>query len=50
MNYKIGDQVLFQNYKKKSKFDPYYLPEKFLIMEVLAKKYILLAKSLNIRR
>ena len=47
MNYKIGDQVLLQNYKKKSKFDPDYLPEKFVIMEVLAKGYILLVKSSN---
>ena len=47
MNYEIGDQVLRRNYKKKSKFDPYYLPEKFVIMEVLAKGYILLVKSLN---
>ena len=37
MNYKIGDQVLLRNYKKKSKLDPDYLPEKFVIMEVLAK-------------
>ena len=47
MNYQIGDQVLLRNYKKKSKFDPDYLPEKFAIMEVLAKGYILLVKSLN---
>ena len=47
MNYKIGDQVLLRNYKKKSKFGPDYLPEKFVIMEVLAKRYILLVKSLN---
>ena len=47
MNYEIGDQVLRRNYKKKSKFDPYYLPEKFVIMEVLAKGYILLVKSLS---
>ena len=37
MNYKIGDQVLLRNYKKKSKFDPYYLPENFVIKEVLGK-------------
>ena len=47
MNYKIGYQVLLRNYKKKSKFDPYYLLEKFVIMEVLSKGYILLVKSLN---
>ena len=47
MNYKIGDQVLLRNYKKKSKFDPDYLPEKFVTMEVLAKGFILLVKSLN---
>ena len=34
--------------KKKSKFDPYYIPEKFVTMEVLAKGYILLVKSLNV--
>ena len=45
MNYKIGDQVLLQNYKINSKFDPDYLPEKSVIMEVLAKGYILLVKS-----
>ena len=37
MNYEIGDQVLLRNYEKKSKLDPDYLPEKFVIMEVLAK-------------
>ena len=37
MNYKIGDQVFLRNYKKKSKLDPDYLPEKFVIMEVLTK-------------
>ena len=47
MNYKIGDQVPLRNYKKKSRIDPDYLPEKFVIMEVLAKGYILLVKSLN---
>ena len=45
MNYKIGDQVLLRNYKNKSKFDPDYLPEKFVIMVVLAKVFILLVKS-----
>ena len=48
MNYKIGDQVLLRNYKNKSKFDPDYLPEKFVIMVVLAKVFILLVKSWNI--
>ena len=47
MNYETGDQVLLRNYKKKSKFDPYYLPKKFVIMEILAKGYILVVKSLN---
>ena len=47
MNYEIGDQVLLRNYKKKSKLDPDYLPKRFVIMEVLAKGYILLVKSLN---
>ena len=47
MNYKIGDQGLLRNYKRKSKFDPDILPEKLVIMEVLAKGYILLVKSLN---
>ena len=42
MNYKTGDQVLLRNYKMKSKFDPYYIREKFVIMEVLVKGYILL--------
>ena len=50
MNYKIGDQVLLRNYKKKSRIDSDYLPEKFVIMEVLAKGYILLVKSLNTDR
>ena len=48
MNYKISDQVFLWNYEKKSNFDPDYLPEKFVIIEVLAKRYILLVKSLNI--
>ena len=47
MNYKIGDQVLLRKHQKESKFDPYYLPEMFVIMEVLAKGYILLVKSLK---
>ena len=47
MNYKIGDQLLLRNYKKKSKFDPDYLYEKFVTMEVLVKRFILLEKSLN---
>ena len=29
------------------RFDPYYLPEKFVTMEVLAKGHFLLVKSLN---
>ena len=47
MNYKTGDQVFLRNYKKKLRFDPYYLPEKFVTMEVLAKGHFLLVKSLN---
>ena len=47
MNYTIGDQVLLRNYKKKSKFDPDYLREKFVNMGVLAKGHILLVKSLS---
>ena len=46
MNYKTGDQILLWNYKKKSKLDPDYLPDKLVILEVLAKGYILLVKSL----
>ena len=40
MYYKIGVQVLLRNHKKKSKFDPYYLPEKFVIMKVLAIYFV----------
>ena len=47
INYKFGDQVFLRNYKKKSKFDPYYLPEKLIITEVLAEGYISLEESLN---
>ena len=48
MNYKTGDQILLRNYKKKSKLDPDYLPDKLVILEVLAKGYILLVKSLTV--
>ena len=47
MNYKTGDQILLRNYKKKSKLDPDCLLDKFAILEVLAKGYILLLQSLN---
>ena len=50
INYKIGDQVFLRNYKKEPKFDPHYLPEKFVMMEVLAKGFGLLVKSLNTDR
>ena len=47
-NYKIGDQNLLLNYKKKSKLNPYYLLKKFKkFKKVLAKGYILPVKSLN---
>ena len=48
MNYKTGDQILLWNYKKKSKLVPDYLPDKLVILEVLAKGYILLVKSLTV--
>ena len=50
IKYKIGDQVFLRNYKKEPKFDPHYLPEKFVMMEVLAKGFGLLVKSLNTDR
>ena len=30
----VGDQVLVRNYKKRSKFDPIFLPEPFVITEI----------------
>jgi transposase InsO family protein len=44
-NFKIGDQVLVRNFYKRSKFEPYFLPERFLVVDTLAQGKILLVQS-----
>ena len=44
-NFQIGDQVLVRNFYKKSKFEPYFLPERFCITDTLAGGKIILVQS-----
>ena len=46
-NFKIGDEVLVRNYQKTSKYDPLYLPKKFVISDIVAKGNIIIVKDLN---
>ena len=43
--FKIGDFVLVRNYKRRSKFDPYFLPEKFCVVDISANGNILLIEN-----
>ena len=44
-NFKINDQVLVRNFYKKSKFEPYFLPERFIVSDTLANGKIILVQS-----
>ena len=44
-NFKIGDQVLVRNFQKKSKFEPIFLPERFVVIDVMANGKIILVQS-----
>ena len=44
-NFQIGDQVLVRNFYKQSKFEPYFLPERFIVMDTLADGKIILVQS-----
>ena len=43
--FEIGDFVLVRNYKRRSKFDPYFLPEKFCVVDISANGNILLIEN-----
>ena len=34
--FEIGDLVIVRNYKQCSKFDPYFLPEKYCVVDISA--------------
>ena len=44
-NFQIGDQVLVRNFYKQSKFEPYFLPERYLVIDSLAGGKIILVQS-----
>ena len=44
-NFKVNDQVLVRNFYKKSKFEPYFLPERFIVTDTLANGKIILVQS-----
>ena len=46
-NFKIGDDVLVRDYKKSTKYDPFYLSKKFQVVDILAKGNVLLVKDPN---
>ena len=43
--FEIGDFVLVKNYKRRSKFDPYFLPETFCVIGISANGNILLIEN-----
>ena len=47
LNFEIGDDVLVRNYKKSTKYDPFYLSQKFQVADILAKGHILLVRDTN---
>ena len=47
LNFEIGDDVLVRNYKKSTKYDPFYLSKKFQVAGILAKGHILLVRGTN---
>ena len=46
--FEIGDFVLAKNYKRRSKFDPCFLPEKFCVIDISANENILLIENTTI--
>lgn len=44
-NYQAGDQVLVRNFYKQSKFEPYFLPERYIVRDALAGGKIILVQS-----
>ena len=44
-SFKIGDCVLVRNYKRRSKFEPYFLPDKFHVTDILANGNTLLIEN-----
>ena len=45
--FEIGNFVLVKNYKRHSKFDPYFLPKKFSVIDISVNGYILFKKTPN---
>ena len=43
--FQIDDCVLVRNYKYRSKFDPYFLPEKFCVVDILSNGNTLLTEN-----
>ena len=43
--FEISNCVLVKNYKRHSKFDPYFLPEKFCVIDISANGNILLIEN-----
>ena len=46
-NFETGDDVLVRNYKKLTKYDPFYFPKKFQVADILPKGNVLLVKDPN---
>ena len=44
-SFRIGDCILVRNYRQRSKFDPYYLLEKFCVIDTLANGITLLIEN-----
>ena len=44
-NFEIGEQVLIRNFSKCSKYEPTFLPERFVVMDILANGKIVLVCS-----
>ena len=44
-NFREGDHVLVRNYRTMNKLDPYFLPERYIIMDIRGKGRIILVKS-----
>ena len=44
-NFEIKDNMLVRNYKKSTKYDPFYLPKEFQVIDILAKTNVLLAED-----
>ena len=43
--FRIGDQVLVRNFSKQTKFEPYFLPERYIVSDTLAQGKIILVQS-----